>query len=99
MGGLLNTRLPMRSIVLAAATGCCMLAWAGPAAAKNDRVMLTGTVRVKHADVFRKNLAEYWYTLKTAHGPVKLSFRGQGPTYLGGARVVVHGTRKGGVVK
>ena len=76
-----------------------MLAWAGPAAAKNDRVMLRGTVRVKHADVFRKNLAEYWYTLKTARGPVKLSFRGQGPTYLGGARVVVHGTRKGGVVQ
>ncbi len=87
----------MRSIVLAVATGCCMLAWAGPAAAKNDRVMVKGTVRVKHADVFRKNLAEYWYTLKTAHGPVKLSFRGQGPTYLGGARVVVHGTRKGGM--
>ena len=36
-----------------------MLAWAAPAVAKNDRVMLRGTVRVKHADVFRKNLAEY----------------------------------------
>src|SRR5262249_31476930 len=43
-------------------------------------------------------LAEYWYTLRTKKGPVKLVFRGQGPTYLGGARVRVHGTRTRGAV-
>ena len=88
----------MRLVVLAAATACGALAWVGPAAAKTERVTVKGTVLVKHADVFRKDLAEYWYTLKTARGPVKLSFRGQGPTYLGGARVVVRGKRTGGMV-
>src|SRR5881397_2123413 len=89
----------MRLLVLAAAAGCAILAWAGPASATSNRVTLQGTVLVKHADVFRQDLAEYWYTLKTKRGHVKLSFRGQGPTYLGGARVVVHGTRAKGMVR
>jgi len=93
----------MRLLVLAVVTGCGAFAWAGPASAQSnrvtDRVTLEGTVLVRHADVFRKDLAEYWYTLKTKHGLVKLSFRGQGPTGLGSSRVIVHGTRKGGMVR
>src|SRR5262245_61020557 len=88
----------MRLLVLVAALGCGAFAWTGTAAAKTQHVTLKGTVLVKHADVFRKNLAEYWYTLRTKKGPVKLVFFGQGPSYLGGARVVVHGTRARGAV-
>ncbi len=89
----------MRLFALSPSWAAARLVWAGQAAAKTERVTLRGTVLVKHADVFRKDLAEYWYTLKTKRGPVKLSFRGQGPTGLGGSRVIVHGTRKNGMVR
>jgi len=91
----LTTRLllPLGTAALALAL------WPAGASAASTQVDLKGTLVVKHADVFKKWKAEYWYWLKTSHGLVKLTSAGRLAEDLGKARVSVHGTKTGSTVQ
>ena len=91
---------PTRTFVPLGAAALALLVWAAPAAGAPGAktVTLRGTILVRHADVFSKGIAEYWYTLKTPNGPVGLKFRGRSAQGLGKLRVQVHGTKVGSTV-
>ncbi len=72
---------------------------AAPDAAAGATVTLSGTLRLYHVDDFADDVGHDAYAIETADGTVPLEIRGPAPEAWNGARVQIHGTWTGSVVR
>ncbi len=100
----------MRRWIASAMALVCTLALAAPAsaqvpglapaqAASGSEVTLTGTLRMFHVDDFAGGVGHDAYAVETAAGLVGLDISGPAPEASNGARVRVHGSWTGGLVR